>query len=276
LIGHSNGNLGMKALSLKEKASTPKAERPVRVDSTLSKGLQVLEALAKSRSGKGVTELSRELDLTKSNTFRLLQTLTVLGYVRSTKSKSYIATLKTWQVGRAVVENLNLRELAAPEMQMLSKETREAIYLAVPENLSVVYIDKIESVQPIRSWNPIGGSAPIHCVATGKAILAANYDSLRDQITGNLTRYTDRSITTNKALDADVAATLKRGYAIDTGEYRDRIYSFGAAICLPDGEAIAALGVSVPDVNLPDDGEKVIGELVKSAAHNVSLRLARS
>lgn len=266
----------MKAVSVTENTEEAKAERPVRVDSTLSKGLQVLEALARSKDGKGVTELSRELELTKSNTFRLLQTLTALGYVRNAESKSYQATLKTWQVGRTVVENLNLRELAGPDMQMLSKETREAIYLAVPENLSVVYIDKIESTQPIRSWNPIGGSAPIHCVGTGKAILAANYDTLRNQIIRNLTRYTDRSITTQKALDADVAATLERGYAIDTGEFRERIYSFGAAICLPNGEAIAALGVSVPDVNLPEDGERVIGELVKTAAANVSSRLARS
>ena len=73
-----------------------------------------------------------------------------------------------------------------------------------------------------------------------------------------------------------IERSVYRGYAIDTGEYRDRIYSFGDAICLPDGEAIAALGVSVPDVNLPDDGERVIGELVKSAAQNVALRLARS
>lgn len=260
----------MKAVSLKDKPESAKAERPVRLDSTLSKGLQILEALAKSQNGKGVTELSRELELTKSNTFRLLQTLTALGYVRNSESKAYSATMKVWQVGHAVVENLDLPSIAASEMQKLSKATGETIYLAVPEGLSVLYIDKIDSQKPIRSWNPIGGSAPLHCVGTGKALLAADYGRLRDQVRGHLTRFTDRTLTSLKRLDADMAKTLARGYALDTGEYRERIFSFGAAVRLPSGRPVAAIGVSAPDVNLSEGREAEIGELVRQAADGVS------
>ena len=260
----------MDSASLPEKPEKQAAERPVRVDSTLSKGLQVLEALAKSKSGKGVTELSRELELTKSNTFRLLRTLTALGYVRNSDSKAYSATMKIWQVGRTVVENLDLPKIAGPQMRMLSRETGEAIYLAVPDIFSVIYIDKIESTKPIRSWNPIGGSAPLHCVGTGKALLAADYERLRDQMRGHLDKFTDRTITSMKRLDADVAATLERGYAVDTGEYRERIFSFGAVVRLPNGRPVAAIGVSVPDVNLTKGRDKEIGELVLQAAEGVS------
>ena len=122
---------------------TQDAPKEPRVDSTLSKGLSILENLAASSSGKGVTDLSKELGLTKSNTFRLLQTLTTLGYVKHRPDKTYAATLKTWQVGRASVESLNLRELAAPELLILSQETGETVYLAVRENLNVIYIDKV-------------------------------------------------------------------------------------------------------------------------------------
>ena len=247
-----------------------------KVDSTLSKGLAILETLASSKSSMGVTELSKALELTKSNTFRLLQSLVVLGYVRQNPDKTYSASLKTWQVGRVMLDNLNLRELAGPELKYLSKETDEAIYLAVPENLSVVYIDKRDSSKPIRSWNPIGGSAPLHCVATGKAILAQNYNSLRGQIAGQLTRHTDLTIINLADLDADVEETLKRGYAYDRGEFRDRIHSVGAAICLPDGEAVAALGVSLPDVNMPEKGADWLGSLVLHAAASVSAKLAKS
>lgn len=250
-------------------------KNPPRVDSTLSKGLSILENLATSGSGKGVTELSRELGLTKSNTFRLLQTLTTLGYVKHGNSKNYAATLKTWQVGRQIIDNLNLRDLAAAEMTLLAQETGETIYLAVPENLSVTYIDKIDSQKPLRSWNPIGGNAPIHCVGTGKAIMAVNYSAMRDTVKQNLDRYTDRTITKVTDLDADMAITRERGFAIDTGEYRDRILSIGAAIVLPDGGAIAALGVSVPDVNLSPGCENVIGKLVAGAARRVSLKIGK-
>ncbi len=248
--------------------------KPPKVDSTLSKGLAILETLANSRKSKGVTELSVELGLTKSNTFRLLQTLKSLGYVRHLDDKSYAATLRMWQVGRATVDNLNLRELAAPEMAYLSQETQETIYLAVAEDLQIVYIDKLESQKPIRSWNPIGGSAPIHTVGTGKAILAANYDALREKVRGHLTRHTERTLTTIEALDADVTETRARGYAFDTGEFRPRGLSLGAPIMLGD-EAVAAIGVSLPDVNLPDAGEERLGALVQHAAVAVSRKLSR-
>lgn len=246
-----------------------------KVDSTLSKGIAILENLAATRGGKGVTELSRELELTKSNTFRLLQTLTTLGYVKHLENKTYAATLKTWQVGRALVENLNLRAVAAPELAYLGQETGEAIYLAVPEGLTVIYIDKVESLKPIRSWNPVGGSAPIHCVGTGKAILANFYKRMREKLDGNLERYTDNTLTTLAELDGDMDATRKRGYAVDRGEFRERILSFGAAVLLPDGEPIAALGISLPDINMGSGGESHLGMLVRQAADSVSRKLGQ-
>ncbi len=247
-----------------------------RVDSTLAKGLLVLEALSRAPQGKGVTELSKELSLTKSNTYRLLQTLVVMGYVRSSEDRQYHATMKTWQVGQKVIDNLALPELAAPQLRHLSEQTGETIYLAVPDGLSVIYIDKIESVKPIRSWNPIGGSAPMHCVGTGKALLASNYDTLRAQIKDKLIRYTDRTITKISNLDQDIAITRARGFAVDSGEFRERIWSFGAAIHLPSGDAVAALGVSVPDVHLPEGRADEICTLIVDAADLVSEAIARS
>ena len=246
-----------------------------RVDSTLSKGLTILEKLTTVKSGMGVSQLSRELGLTKSNTFRLLQTLVVLGYVRREADKSYSATLKTWQVGRSVVENLNLRAAASGMMRYLADETKEAIYLAVRDGLNVVYIDKIESLKPIRSWNPIGGTAPIYCVGTGKAMLADSYSLLRDEVGRVLNPFTDKTITDIAALDADMAATRLRGYAIDSGEFRPNTYSFGSSITLPDGEVAGALGVSVPDVNLGEGDIGRIGALVQHAARSVSESLSR-
>lgn len=251
-------------------SSDPKTPR---VNSTLSKGLAILEALAGAPGGKGVTELARDLGLTKSNAFRLLQTLSTLGYVKHQEDKTYAATLKAWQVGRRAVDNLNLRELAGPELRALGQATGETIYLAVPEGLQVVYIDKIESSKPIRSWNPIGGSAPIHCVATGKAILAIDLDRFRDRLDGNMESYTDRTLTTLTALEADLEATRWRGYAFDTGEFRERVVSFGAPILLSEEKPVAALGVSLPDINLPDGGEARLGALVQEAAASVSAKL---
>lgn len=261
--------------SSKKTPSEPKKIREPKVDSTLTKGLLLLDTLSGVTGGKGITDLSRELGLTKSNIFRLLQTLTTLGYVQHGENKLYSATLKTWRVGRRVIDNLNLPELAREEMRKIADATHETIYLAVPENLSIVYIDMIDSLRPIRSWNRIGGSAPIHCVGTGKAIIAANYPALRGALKGGLTKHTSRTITTLSALEADVESTRKNGYAFDTGEFREGVVGTGAAICLPNGVAIAAIGVSVLEANLREHGRDKLGRLVKEAGERISARLAR-
>lgn len=133
------------------------------MDSTLTKGLLILETLSRSKGGRGVSELSRELGLTKSMTFRLLQTLSVLGYVRSSQSKQYSATMKVWQAGQSVIDGLDLPKVAAPHMRSLSESTGETIYLAVPDGVSVIYIDKIESTKPHPFLEP-GGRQRAHAL----------------------------------------------------------------------------------------------------------------
>lgn len=251
-------------------------DTPIKIDSTLAKGLKILETLADAPAGKGVTELSLELDMTKSNAFRLLRSLSALGYVKQPDGKHYSTTMKVWQLGQRVMDHLDLPTLAAPQMMKLSQLTGATIYLAIQEGIEVLYIDKIESTHPIRSWSPKGVLAPIHCVAVGKAILAEQYDLMREQVKGNLNRYTDKTITSIRQLDEDMEATCERGYSIDTGEYRERIMSFGAVIKGPDGGVLGALGISVPDINLKEGDMEMMCLAVRDAGIAVSELIANS
>jgi len=245
-----------------------------RVDSTLFKGLMILETLAASATPMSVTAIARQLELTKSSAYRLLQTLCKLGYVRQGEDKLYGATFKMWRVGRQVVTHLNLRELAVTQMGRLSQLTGHTVYLAVPEGLSVLYIDKVESRQPIRSWNPVGGLAPIHAVSTGRAIIAADYPRWRDRLKGNLTRYTPLTLTNIRELDEEVERIRAQGFAEDRGEFRDRVLGFGAAILLPHGKPVGAIGINMPDINLDEAKRDLYQQLVREAAEEITASLA--
>ncbi len=255
---------------MKNNAKKGSSEESPKIDSTLSKGLRILETLAGNSAGIGLTTLAAQLDLTKSNTFRLLRTLSTLGYVQQTDSKRYKTTMKVWTLGQEVIEELNLPEIAAPQMEMLSAATREAVYLAVLDGLHNLYIDRIDSPEPIRTFTRKGGSAPLHCIATGKSLLAGNYDRLRHLIKDDLNRYTDKTITSIRRLDANIQEIQKTGVAIDTGEYREGVYSIGAPIYDPAGATIAAIAVAIPEIRLADGQVEEISELVKKAAHGVT------
>ena len=55
-------------------------------------------------------------------------------------------------------------------MTRLVRETAESVRLTVldPKSLEVIYIDKIDSPQDVRTFTEIGGRAPAHCTSSGK------------------------------------------------------------------------------------------------------------
>src|SRR4029077_11834941 len=120
------------------------------MEQTVQKALNLLEALVRSGQPRRLTELSRELGLTKPNVYRLLSTLSVLGYVKKDPATTlYSPTLKIWEMGSLLVRGVDLQTTAAPRLRPLSDEPRESVQLAVFDSGYVVYIDKVDSPQPL-------------------------------------------------------------------------------------------------------------------------------
>jgi IclR family transcriptional regulator, KDG regulon repressor len=241
-----------------------------RVDSTLHKGLQILETLAASQATLGITDLSNALSLNKSNIHRLVKTLCTLGYVTQCPDRSYRASLKIWKLGSMVMNHTNLARLALNAMNSLTQASGESVHLSVLDGLKVLYIEKIDSAQSVRAYTQRGGTAPLHCVATGKALLAYNYESLRGPISHVLEAFTPKTITSLKALDAEMASIRQSGIAINSGEYRADVGGIAAPILDMDGNILAAIGISGPLSRLPRSKMKELPPLVTAAAKSVS------
>jgi len=143
------------------------------MNNTLIKGLGLLEVLAHSDRPMGVTELATRIGIGKSNVHRLLQALVALGYVRrDADTGAYAASIRLWELGSAVLANLDLRRVSQSWMEWLLERTRETVHLSVLDGDEVVYVHKLDSPEPVRAYSQVGGRAPAHCVATGKAMLA--------------------------------------------------------------------------------------------------------
>lgn len=143
------------------------------MDSTLVKGLKVLEALADSDRPQSVTALSQRLDLPKSNIHRTLATLVETGYARRHDDlRRYSATLRTWEVGANVISRNFLRRASLPFLRVLHQETHETVYLAVVDGTDVLYLEKIDALYPLVKSIRIGQRIPAIFPASGLALLA--------------------------------------------------------------------------------------------------------
>lgn len=235
---------------------------------SLQNGLRLIEALAVSEGPRGVTELAKELGLVKSNVHRLLRVLEHHGYIRrQDASGRYTLSLKPWELGVQLLHRLDVRLIARPYMEELLERTRETVHLSVLDDLEVIYIDKIESPQPVRAYSRVGGRAPATCVATGKALLA-HQKGLVSEIT--LIGYTERSITDSKQFQEELAEIRSCGYAINRGEWRADVGGLAAPLFDASGNAIAAIGISGPLSRLDDTLLRRFAPDIVSIAANVS------
>lgn len=244
------------------------------VDSTLLKGLHLLEVLIASDDPRGVSELAAQLGLARSNVHRVLKTLEAAGYVRhATGANTYVPTLKVWELGTKVHGRLNIAKEARPFIEALMLRTNETVHLSVLDDAEVVYIDKVESPEPVRAYSTLGGRAPAYCVATGKVLLAYSGREPAYGPDGSLPGFTPRTLTRREDLAAALAEVRTRGYSINWGEWREQVRGVAAPIRDARGMVVAAIGLSGPAERF---GKARLGEmipLVLATADRISAHL---
>ena len=247
------------------------------MNNTLIKGLGLLEVLAHSGQPLGVTELANRIGIGKSNVHRLLQALVELGYVRrDAESGAYAASIRLWELGSAVLANLDLRRAAQTWMDWLLERTRETVHLSVLDGDEVVYVHKLDSPEPVRAYSQIGGRAPAHCVATGKAMLAWSGDTALQALSRRLHGWSPRTLTDPLEFLREMERIRQQGYAVNRGEWRESVGGVAAPVRDPGGRVVAAVGVSGPIDRLRPSGFKALSLDVIRAADGVSAALAGS
>jgi len=231
----------------------------MRLLKSLARGLEALDYLVAQGGPVKLTELASALGVDKSSASHLLRTLVASGYADQVEGRRYRASAKVAADSSPSLEDIiDVRDRLRPALAALVEETRECAHVAVLVGSRVWYIDKIASPLPLKVDHPIGSLAPLHCTALGKAFLAfggAVPPSVFEQ-------HTPKSIITPLALDAEVASTRKRGFALDDEEYTLGIRCAAVPIYNTRGRMVAAIGVSGPTARIDDSRFAELGQAV--------------
>jgi IclR family KDG regulon transcriptional repressor len=246
------------------------------MDSTLAKGLSVLDWLARQRRGCRVVEVAQAFELPRSNAHRTLQTLLECGWVvQDDATSTYRPSLRLFELGAMVGQSIDLKALLHPRLAALAQATGETIHLAELDGDEIVYLDKFDSPLPVAAYSRIGGRAAACCVASGKALLAAaglDEAALR-ALFGTLHAHTPNSITDFAELAAELRRTRERGYAENREEWRLGVCGLGVPLFDARGRAIAALGMSVPSIRFARSQARKLADQLLECARDASAAL---
>lgn len=247
------------------------------MDKTLLKGLSVLEAIVEMQGELRVIEdIAGRVGLSRSNTHRTLQTLIHAGYVeRDADNGGYRATMKLFALGVRQLNRLDVRRLAPRVMADLARRTGETIHLSVRDGLEVIYVDKIDSEHAVRAYTMVGGRAPAHAVATGKALLSAESPAFLELLPPQLPGFTPATVVDAARLRDELARAARDGYAVNRGEWRADVGGLAAPIFNGFDRPVAALGISGPLGRLAPAQMRRLAPMVVEAAAGLSRALGR-
>jgi len=248
---------------------------------SLERGLAVLAAFTPDRPALGISELARELGLTRSTTHRYVATLTSLRYLEQDGStRKYRLGPRVLDLGFSVLGSLELRDVAAPHLRHLTETTGHTSNLAIRDDTDVILIDRVRG-RPGRYHHleftlHVGSRLPSYCSATGKALLAflprPDLDRLLDRM--DLVPRGPRTLTDRGALMAELEQVRSSGLAINDEELENALRSIAAPVRDRAGEVVAAVNVAIPWSPAPmSELVTELGPTIQATAQQIAARV---
>ena len=224
--------------------------------------LLVLEAVAAAGVPVTPTEINATLDLPKPTIHRLFATLEEEGFLqRDLDGRSYSPGPRLRTFAGGVLSSLRIRTARQAILQKLSRQIGETCNIALPDRDAMIYLERVETEWPLRIQLPQGTRVPFHCTASGKMYLSSlNANHLQRYLkSADLIASTDRTITDQAALLAEITSVRDQGYALDRGEFMEDMVALAVPILGPQDRLMATLSFHAPTLRF--DADKALTHL---------------
>jgi DNA-binding IclR family transcriptional regulator len=243
---------------------------------SLQRAIAILDCFRDIQPQLGVREIARQLDLHPSTVGRLLTTLTSQGILNQDKeTHRYRMGSKVLKWGSVYMSNVDLRTEARPYLEDLHRVTQETVHLDIPDGVSRICIDRIESPHRLRWVAQIGERMPYYASASGKVMLAFMPTQQQKSIVKStpMERLTPNTTTDPKILFQELEGIRKRGYAVSEGERVEGVSCIAAPLFEPAGKVIGGITISGPMTRFSDQKIKEYAKLLMRATRQLSISM---
>jgi IclR family pca regulon transcriptional regulator len=213
---------------------------------SLERGLAVIRAFDAQHPELTLSEVARICDLTRAAARRFLLTLADLGYVR-TDGRLFSLTPRVLELGYAFLSSLTLPDVAEPHLERLVADVHESSSVSVLDGDDIVYVGRVPTSRIMTVAINVGTRFPAYATSMGRVLVAALSDDQVEAYLGRveLTRLTNRTVSTVTALRAELRKVRRQGYAVVDQELEVGLRSIAAPIHNRAGTVVGAVNISV-------------------------------
>ena len=241
----------------------------------LGKSLAVLDAFAThEKPRRSVQELSKQTRLSKNTVFRILSTLSEHGYVEKRNTEFELGA-RLLHLNNTKLRRKDLLGVAEGYLNSLRVQFGESVNLGILDGCQIRCVDVRESPARVRLAERIGASDFLHCTMLGKAHPAffPVDESERLLNESGIPRLTQHTITTARAMQAELARIRKSGCAVDREESMDGAFCAGVPVLDSRGLPPAAISISGPPVRFNDSTLPAVTKALLEAASGMRTAL---
>ncbi len=243
---------------------------------SVTRVIQILDALCASPGPMGLAQISRALNAPKSSIAALLRGLTEADFVIPSEG-TYRLGPSAFGLGSALLEarrRLHSSDLVREGMRRLAERSGETVLFAVRDADTLTYVDVIESRNTVRFAVSMGDRRPLYCTSGGRVLLASMPEADLTSYFERLepTQLTARTEISKERLAAMVAEVRERGVAQTMDQAADGVAGTAAAIRDAAGAAIGALIVAAPSSRFKDRAAELL-QMVRDEATIISRSL---
>jgi IclR family pca regulon transcriptional regulator len=257
------------------------ASSEIAYSQSLERGLSILSAFKAAKPLLGISELAREVGLSRSTTHRYVATLAALGYLQQDgATKKYRLGPRVLDLGFSAINSMELREISLPHLQQLSDETGHTVNLAILDGVDIVYIDRVRSSRQgqrdIDLNLHVGSRLPAYCTSMGKVLLASLTPERQAELLAriDLSQRGPNTITARTALVEELERVRAAGLAVNNEELAYGLRSIAAPVRAQSGEVVAAINLAVHRSMVSvEDLVANLGPPLRRAAAEVSARI---
>jgi IclR family pca regulon transcriptional regulator len=248
---------------------------------SLERGLAILSAFKPPRPLLGVSDLAREIGLSRSTAHRYIATLARLGYLeQDAATRRYRLGPRVLDLGFSAINSMELREISAPHLRRHSDETGHTVNLAILDGTDIVYIERCRSPRQgqreIDLNLHVGSRLPAYCTSLGKVLLAFLDEAARDAVLDatELTQRGPNTLTARTALITELERVRATGLAVNNEELAYGLRSIAAPVRDQSGAVAAAINLAVHR-SMVSMGDLVVrlGPTLVRAAPEISARI---
>lgn len=246
----------------------------------ISRAVDVLSWLAENPTPPwGVRHVARGLDMSPTTVHRIFGIFESHGLLEKDEENSYVAGLELFRICHSVAAALSPVHLVHRHLEALCAECDETVLLGAydPRRSRMMFIDTVPSTHPVQYLSTLNRWMPVHSGATGLAILASLPDLERKTVyAAGLTALTDRTLTAEDAVEAELTRIRGQGFAFTRGQRTVGAVGFAAPVLDAAGQVFGDVCVTIPEQRFTESMTETIGAAVLATGRIVTEELSRA